>query len=236
MKITNISSASSPVSVSFKKGSGEFAEVLLSKGEFIYTDSPEETKSIVIQWRKGNIETMQEEKPSDMEYYVVYGTDNIVVDSVVDDNIVIKSNKVETTHIILQQESGDEEEVIETPSDEAKPNKGGRPKGAKNKPKRGRPKVKRPPGRPRKNPIDKKEQPEVYTNRVLTEKSIGEELDLSKLIGMSKNKVQDICTERGFSIRVTSEDGNPYIITHDFRIDRVNLSIENGIVVKANFG
>lgn len=36
--------------------------------------------------------------------------------------------------------------------------------------------------------------------------------------------------------RVVSKDGKPYVVTRDFRPDRINISIDNGIITKATCG
>lgn len=39
----------------------------------------------------------------------------------------------------------------------------------------------------------------------------------------------------GYSLRVVKLDGKPLIVTGDHRTDRVNVSVENGIVTKFEF-
>jgi hypothetical protein len=145
MKIINISAVAHPISVSLKKKSGEFVEVMLSQEEYVFTDSSEETKSMVIQARKGNIKAIQEDKPVDAEYYVVYGNADVLG---CDDNLVHEVSETEETHMVLMGNPIEGQSDDKIASEEIKTNKGGRPKGSKNKKKRGRPKMKRAPGRP----------------------------------------------------------------------------------------
>lgn len=234
MKIFNTSMVSTPISVSFKKINGEFVEVLLSKGQFVYTDSSEETKSLVIQRRKGNVQTTNDEKPEDLKYYVVYP----LVEKVPSPSVKISESEVVVIESVEEKKpKSPYVNLVEKDLSELETtNKGGRPKGSKNKSKRGRPKLKKPPGRPRKNqPVKQKIQVETYTNRILTEKSIGK-LDPSELIGMTKHVAQDTCVERGFKTRTTMEDGKEFMITSDLRPDRINLVIENGVIIKADIG
>lgn len=56
------------------------------------------------------------------------------------------------------------------------------------------------------------------------------------VIGMEKQAAIDFCKTQGVKVRVRSEDGKSFIGTADYRMDRINLHIENGKVVKANRG
>lgn len=59
---------------------------------------------------------------------------------------------------------------------------------------------------------------------------------LSNIVGMTEETGRGLCEVYGYATRVTRKDGNPYIITHDLRFDRINLQIENGLIVKADIG
>jgi len=65
---------------------------------------------------------------------------------------------------------------------------------------------------------------------------MGDTLSLSSLLGLSKEAAIDIIHNHGMKSRVTSEDGKPLIGTRDYRLDRVNLNIEQGKVTKASIG
>jgi hypothetical protein len=55
-------------------------------------------------------------------------------------------------------------------------------------------------------------------------------------VGKSFSKVKDLLQERNIDYRVTMEDGKFYIITDDMLFDRLNFSVENGIITKADLG
>lgn len=66
----------------------------------------------------------------------------------------------------------------------------------------------------------------------------GSEIDMliSVLPGKTKKEAIDLCKQGGYLPRITKEDENHFVVTHDFRFDRINLEIEKGIVTKANLG
>jgi hypothetical protein len=57
-----------------------------------------------------------------------------------------------------------------------------------------------------------------------------------ELVGLPKLDSEKIVFILGFAYRVTVEDGVAYIVTQDFRTDRINVKLENGIVVEAYIG
>ena len=59
---------------------------------------------------------------------------------------------------------------------------------------------------------------------------------LKDLIGMKEAKAIQTLGDLGVKIRIVSRDGVKFIITADFKTDRVNLAIENGKVAKADVG
>ena len=69
---------------------------------------------------------------------------------------------------------------------------------------------------------------------------------LSKLIGMTETQGVELIKSEGYVSRVTNIDGKPYMITHDFRTDRINLQLETELtgnhgprearIIKANLG
>jgi hypothetical protein len=61
-------------------------------------------------------------------------------------------------------------------------------------------------------------------------------LELEYLIGKNKYDAQKIVENYGYSFRITSENGNHYMITCDFRTDRVNVKIENDIITEVYLG
>lgn len=61
-------------------------------------------------------------------------------------------------------------------------------------------------------------------------------LELEYLIGKNKLDAQKIVEYYGYSFRIISENGNNYMITCDFRTDRVNVKIENDSIVEVYLG
>lgn len=57
-----------------------------------------------------------------------------------------------------------------------------------------------------------------------------------EIIGMEKQAALKVLKEQGLQIRIVSEDGKSFRGTCEYRLDRVNLYIENGKVVKASKG
>lgn len=234
MKIQNVSSNNTPIPVSFMKGDGGTVSVSLNIGEFVFTDSTIESKSLIIQQKKGNLKTSTEDKPSNLEYYKVYGAElNISQEGI--EKLLVKTTQSlqEEKDLALDKYKGQFKilpkapptpvkpdvpapaPVVETPVDTATApeqpakNKGGRPKGSKDTVKRGEEKIKKPAGRP---------------------------INTETLVGLTVEEVTTKCHSRGYQTRKTREDGKAYMITADLRPDRVNLVIENGIVIKADIG
>jgi hypothetical protein len=57
-----------------------------------------------------------------------------------------------------------------------------------------------------------------------------------ELIGLDVDEAIDLIAEAGLKHRIEYEDGQPYMLTMDFRMDRINLSIEKGKVIKTRRG
>jgi hypothetical protein len=64
----------------------------------------------------------------------------------------------------------------------------------------------------------------------------GNEELLESLIGMDKESGSELCKEKDYNVRITRENSNNYVITMDFRFDRINLEIDNNIITKCDFG
>jgi hypothetical protein len=64
----------------------------------------------------------------------------------------------------------------------------------------------------------------------------GNEELLESLIGMDKESGSELCKEKDYKVRITRENSNNYVITMDFRFDRINLEIDNNIITKSDFG
>lgn len=55
--------------------------------------------------------------------------------------------------------------------------------------------------------------------------------DFGFLIGLSVDDASEAAAARGFTIRVTKLDGQDLMVTMDYRTDRVNVEVANGVVV-----
>lgn len=59
---------------------------------------------------------------------------------------------------------------------------------------------------------------------------------LGELNGLDETDATAIVTDQGLTVRIVARDGEYYAVTKDYRTDRINFSIENGVVVKATVG
>jgi hypothetical protein len=50
------------------------------------------------------------------------------------------------------------------------------------------------------------------------------------LIGETEKSGREICEKESLLFRVVREDSERYMITMDFRIDRINAELDNGII------
>lgn len=67
--------------------------------------------------------------------------------------------------------------------------------------------------------------------------SINESNDLlTRLIGLTIEDAEKICTEYGYCCRLMREDTNRYMGTCDIRTDRFNLEVDNGVITGVGVG
>lgn len=59
---------------------------------------------------------------------------------------------------------------------------------------------------------------------------------IRNLNGLTKEEGIKLCNDNGYDVRVVKEDSKNYAITMDFRFNRVNLYIENGMIIKSDIG
>ena len=59
---------------------------------------------------------------------------------------------------------------------------------------------------------------------------------LEGLAGLGESDAQVAAGERGLTVRVVARDGEYFAVTKDYRTDRVNFVINDGVVVKATIG
>ena len=53
-----------------------------------------------------------------------------------------------------------------------------------------------------------------------------------QVIGMTEEDGGKLISENDINYRIVMRDSKPYIITFDLRMDRLNLEIENNIIIK----
>jgi predicted small lipoprotein YifL len=56
------------------------------------------------------------------------------------------------------------------------------------------------------------------------------------LIGLTEDEAKKVATERGWSIRVAMRDGEAFMLTTDYRQDRVNITVVNNLVTSVQIG
>ena len=64
----------------------------------------------------------------------------------------------------------------------------------------------------------------------------GNELLINSIVGKTIEDAKELAGFNGFAIRTVREDGEQFIVTMDHRMDRINIDVENGIVVAARIG
>jgi hypothetical protein len=59
---------------------------------------------------------------------------------------------------------------------------------------------------------------------------------VDQLVGLNLEKVQEICGKHKVILRIIKMDGEDLIGTADLRMDRINVDVENKIVIEAYAG
>ncbi len=57
-----------------------------------------------------------------------------------------------------------------------------------------------------------------------------------ELLGLTVDKATQLATGWGYQVRIVREDGDWFVLTMDLQSRRINLEIENGLVVQAGAG
>lgn len=63
-----------------------------------------------------------------------------------------------------------------------------------------------------------------------------EQIILTNVVGMLFEEATDYCTRNGYQIRRTRVDGCALMTTRDHKMERVNVEMEYGKIVKATIG
>ena len=58
----------------------------------------------------------------------------------------------------------------------------------------------------------------------------------SRFVGKTETEASAIAENDGFEVRIVERDGNSFMVTHDFRNDRINFRLRNDIVIGAHGG
>lgn len=61
-------------------------------------------------------------------------------------------------------------------------------------------------------------------------------MDIKSLVGKTYTEAQDLVQRAGLTIRVTSKDGEIFMVTMDHHTNRVNVDVTNNIVTHARIG
>jgi hypothetical protein len=63
-----------------------------------------------------------------------------------------------------------------------------------------------------------------------------DEASANQLVGLSEDEATKVATEKGWAVRTVARDGESFPITMDYRTDRVNLTVEAGLVTAVTVG
>lgn len=61
-------------------------------------------------------------------------------------------------------------------------------------------------------------------------------MDIKTLIGLTTEEGKNLSKKNNMKFRIIREDDEIFMVTSDFLIDRVNVEIDNGIIVKSAIG
>lgn len=61
-------------------------------------------------------------------------------------------------------------------------------------------------------------------------------MDIKSLVGKTYTEAQDLVQRAGLTIRVTSKDGQKFMVTMDHHTNRVNVDVVDDIVTSARLG
>jgi hypothetical protein len=58
--------------------------------------------------------------------------------------------------------------------------------------------------------------------------------NFEEYIGLTLIELEDLLKQEGARVRVVSRDGVPCVVTRDYRLDRLNINLKNGVVDSVN--
>ncbi|MDP4625519.1 MAG: hypothetical protein NWT08_10330 [Akkermansiaceae bacterium] len=79
-------------------------------------------------------------------------------------------------------------------------------------------------------------KPEMEKMSRPSDDSAEKDFDPKSLVGMPLEKAQKACDERKLPHRVVEIDGQPQIVTRDFRPERLNFTVNEGKVTAVTMG
>jgi len=59
---------------------------------------------------------------------------------------------------------------------------------------------------------------------------------MSSVVGKTVQQAEGDLVAQGYTVRVVQEDGKSFAMTAEFKLDRINLIVENGLVVRTYVG
>ncbi len=79
---------------------------------------------------------------------------------------------------------------------------------------------------------------DAFKNFIKTKKKIEDNVNSlkDKIIGMTSEDAQNLASEKCIHLRIMKRDGKSLIGTRDLRMDRINLTVENNIIVETKVG
>ena len=88
-------------------------------------------------------------------------------------------------------------------------------------------------------PVNKRETLKVGVCPQLStlDKSVGiSVVRANTLIGMKEDEAESCATQLNWGYRVVSRDGEDFPATLDYRLDRVSVTVKNGLITRADIG
>lgn len=71
---------------------------------------------------------------------------------------------------------------------------------------------------------------QIVSDQIVSDKMV------SALVGLSESEAAATAKDKGWELRVVSRDGEDFMVTQDYKTDRVNITVKSGKVTKASVG
>jgi len=79
--------------------------------------------------------------------------------------------------------------------------------------------------------VDKKQDLKNYSELVKRQ-NLDRSFNEKDLIGQTLKAASDFVADFGYILRVIQKNGSPCVLTRDYRLDRINVAIENDEITK----